>query len=255
MFSFAGHAALYVTMAAVLALELVLAIDLQQPAVMLEAAAWILVLAILQYAAGRFLGALERLNRATPGRMNSTAFPDCFALLTAAAGLGALWIYSLAAIGQNELSLIVPAVVVFIFCQYAAIIALNPETLNLSISADAQAGEEALGLLAFLVKVGLRWVPVCFGLGVIWGMFLLFYATYLALAGDPNSLLAAPDGQAVFRQLGRFVLWFAASPVIMYFVFLLAHLSIDCLRALVSLPGKLDGLGRGKQKAEDETSL
>jgi hypothetical protein len=239
---------LYAAMVVLLVVEAVLAVRLKQPSVMLEAAAWILALAVLQYAAVRFLGALERLNRATPARMNSTAFLDCFALLGIVAGLGALVVLSVEAVGQGQLSLLMPAVVAFIFCQYAAIIALNPETLHVTISADAKAGEEALGLFAFLVKIGMRLVPVCFGLGVIWGTFELLYATFLVLADAPG--LSSP--QSAIRPLANFVLWFAASPVAMYCLFLLGYLAIDCVGALLALPGKLDGLAEGKEKADEE---
>ena len=275
IFTLCGHYGLYLAMLVLFGFSLLLGVKTNRLNTILVGIAGVVILFVLQYAASRFSGALERLNRTTTGKMSSPAFLDCYALLHVIGGVVVLLGLTVMAVQTGILSLVLPAIVSFILCQYVAVIALNPETLNLTIAPDTGAGEEAIGVLSFFVKLGLRIVPVAFGVGVAWGTLTLLYACVLvffppegregieAFVGPERfqAMALAVDGSLdeamktwpaeITASTARMILiGFAALPFVMYVCFLFWHLLIDVLRALLSLPGKLDGLGEIRDSQE-----
>lgn len=266
IFTLGGHYGLYAAMALLFVFSMFLGVKANQVNTILLGLGGIVILVVLQYVSGRFFGALERLNASTPGRVSSTAFLDCFALLNMLGGLVALLGLAVLAVQTGWLSLILFAIATFILCQYVAVLALNPGALSLTVGADVSAGEEAIGILSFLVKLSLRLVPVAFGVGIVWGSLGLLYACFLVLAPpdeperimelagvigavlamtieDPSASEEAMrmlPAQASAIKASAILIDSAALPFLAYLYFLIYYLSIDVLRAILSLPGKLD---------------
>ncbi len=288
IFRLGGHYGLYLAMAVLLAFSLLLGVKLNEVNTILLGMAGVVILLVLQYAARRFFGALERLNRSTPARMRSSAFLDCFALLHTFGGLVALLGLTVLAVQRGLFSLVLPAIAVFIVCQYVAVLALNPQSLNLTIAPEATAGEEAIGVLSFLVKLGLRIVPVAFGVGVIWGTLTLLLAVFLVFVPpeDPEDVaafvvseaiqsLGAPEppalgaeapsqgppvaeeaikmlpAQVTASEARTTLIASAALPLVTYVFFLVFYLGIDVLRAILAIPGEVGKLGK-KDEGNDK---
>jgi hypothetical protein len=190
LFTACGHYGLYLAMLLSAALGGILAVMGRSVGAALAGLGFLAVLVVLQYVAGRFLRLIQRLNRATPAPMALSALPDCFALLCAATGLIALLALSLLAAEMGRLSLVLPGVAAFIVCLFMAVVALNPATLWITVTTEAAANEEALGNLAFLLKVLMRAAPVAFGVGVAWGVARLVLAYILLMTwGSPMKAL------------------------------------------------------------------
>ncbi|HIQ21325.1 MAG TPA: hypothetical protein EYH34_08850 [Planctomycetes bacterium] len=246
----------------------------------------VVLLVILEYAGRRFGRALDHLNRATSTHVASTAFLDCFALfgiLIAVVGLiGLGWI----AVRIEAYLWMFPAAMIFVVCLAAAIMAVNPDWLSVTVAPQTTPGQELVGIVSFLMKLGAGIVPVVFGAGVAWGTLELLYACFLAIAppGEPPAGFApqlsngrgliglgelqgpaAPDTIRMLPALevasrARTVLFLmAALPVLMYFAFLFYYLALDVLQAVLSLPLKLDRLatseGRTEREADAEDDL
>jgi len=192
LFGLVGYYGLYAAMLAAVTFQAAWALKTNQPVWLLLGVAEAVALVVLQYTAGRFSGALERLGGVASGRMTSAALLDCFALANIALGLLALLGLSVLAVWLETFALFFPAVATFIVCQYAAVVALNPETLNLTITSDANAGEEAVAVFSFFAQLLLRLVPVGLGLGVVWGTLRLGYASFLAFRSSPLGLSTQP---------------------------------------------------------------
>jgi hypothetical protein len=232
IFAACGYYGLYPAMVLLLVYGLVAGIRGDDSSQLLLAVAVIPALIVLQYVASRFLETLERLNRVTPGRITSSAVLDCFALLSFFAGAIALLGLTILAVQTKAFGLIVPAVAAFILCQYMASIAINPEALYVTIATTAGAGEEALGILSFFLKLSLKAVPVIFGVGVVWGAIGLGHAALQALLSPE---MGGSRAAALAWQAGLIVLASSVLPLVAYGVFLAMHLSIDLLRGVVSL--------------------
>ena len=126
----------------------------------------LVAIVVLQYVAARLLRALGRLNRNTPGRISSTAVPDCLAVLALAAGLVTSWgCWSRAR--AIDYGLVPTAVLACIFCEYAACVAPVPCGLTDYGCAGGRGKGVALGVA--LVPGGVRRAAraVAYGLGVV----------------------------------------------------------------------------------------
>jgi len=239
VFGLLGVYGLYAAMLAAGGLALVVTFKTDRFGPLLAAVAQVLLLMVLQYAAGRFLESLDRLVRTTTSPIASTAVPDCLALLAIAVGLSLLLGAAAAGISSARYAEVAQGLLAFLLCEYLAIVALYPATLGISIVPNARAGEEAIGLLSFLLKAGLRAVPVAFGAGVLWAVLSLLWANYRVLT-DPSP--SAAMQRAI--EVNGWLVYFAALPVLGYVTFLAYYLLVDVLGAILSLPGKLETLSR-----------
>jgi len=177
---------------------------------------------------------LDRLNRTTGGVISSTALPDCCALLAMVGGLTMLLWTAVAAVQTGQFTMILTGLAAFIVCQCLAAAALNPQSLGIDVTPDTRAAEEALGIITFLMKAGLRLVSVVFGTGVIWGTLNILYACYLVFDGDAGPLVA----NATALYAATIIIICSALPLAACFAFLLKYLVIDVLRALLAIPAR-----------------
>jgi len=193
LFALVGHYGLYAAIVLVLLVHAIAAVQ----AKLLVALGWglacVLALALLQYAGGRFANALNRLDQSTSAQMVSTAVTDCFALFALLAGLACLIGSTVAAVVFHSYGWILSGVATFVVCQYAAMVALNPEGLGLSVSPETTPSEEAIGLLTFVAKLGIRLIPAVIAAGVACGTLMLCYALYLAAVPAAPQTSANPD--------------------------------------------------------------
>jgi len=192
-------------------------------------AGFAILLVMLQYTADKFLNAGDTLIKSSPSRLSSVAFLDCLALLVEAFGILAV-IY---AITLRQWSVFIVGGGVWAICSAIAYIAINPSLANIKISKDTAAGEEAIGILSFVVKAIVRMVPFAFGVGAIAGSVSLLVAS-IGLIFKEN---AAVDFAHV-----KLIVICACLPFASYVLFTVYHLIIDVLRAVLVIPGKLDKL-------------
>jgi hypothetical protein len=228
-FSLFGYYGLHGAMALWLVMVLMQGVERKESAALGWGLAGLIVLAVLQYTAGRFLQALDRLNKSSSARLCSTAFLDCLALLLLALGVGGVLAVVIYAVQQNQYLLVLGAVELFIAVELAALVAVAPETVQITVSPETRPGEEALGVWAFLLKLLVKLTPVLFGLGVLHGIGNLLYSMVLWITRKPESDFTVGTG-----------FWYLASaaalPLAVYLVLLAGYLSIDLMRAVLELP-------------------
>lgn len=204
------------------------------------------VLALMagQFAADRFLGAGDKLIAGTPSRLATGAFLECVGLLALLFAAGAFLAGAAACVATRSVMPLVPALVAAALWCVKGGIALHPRMVGVEQEGGGSAGEEAVGLLLFFLKAGLKIVPLAFAL--------------LAVAGCVVTLLAfsmngGPAGQGSFSSGPRLaglpgmegpalLLGACLVPLAAYCMFLLASLTLDVIRAILALPGKLDSL-------------
>jgi hypothetical protein len=168
--------------------------------------------------------------------MASTALLDCFALLFMFNGLVSLVALVGMALRTSQFSLILPAIGSFVLWQYAAILALNPQSLNITVAPEASGGEEAVGLVAFLMKLVLRGVPVAFGAGIVLGSFdLLMNCAQVSQLDAPEAAERMTALPIVLSAVGVA----AILPIAGYFLSLATYLFIDVVRSILELPRAL----------------
>ncbi len=203
-----------------------------------RAIGFVLLLAAFQYAANKFMGAGRHLMTSTPSRLSSTAFLNTVALVHAVAAVVFLVGGILLAVQQRSFAVMISALVIALVAYGIAFISLYPDRINVTVNPDVGAGEEALGILSFAVKLVVRLIPFVYGVGMIIGA--------LALLGACLSRLG-PLGYSQLGQQGSLLLLLAAAfPFAGYLFFVLYQLALDVLRSIIMLPGKLDALNARK---------
>ncbi len=195
---------------------------------------------IAHYIAFKFLNAGADLIKKSPSKLSSKAFLDCCGLIALIMAVGTFAAAFFALISQFNMQGIIGFVVSLgttaIFL-YGAGAALNSHCLNLEVSDEASAGQEAIGVFSFGMKLLLRLVPFIFGvISTVGALAAIGFLGWLVFAEYPGMVYG--QGQTVLMMVfGVTLLPFAT-----YLVFLLYYLSLDVLRAILVIPGKLDRL-------------
>ncbi len=235
IFTVCGHYGLYAAMLVLLGFSLLAAMRTGSMVLVLVGVAEVVALAVLQYTAHRLAGPLERLSRTTAGSMSSAALLDCCALLSMVAGLAMLLWTAVAAVQTGQFIMILTGLAMFIICECLAAAALNPQAVGIALVPDTRPGEEALGVAMFMLKAGLRLVPVIFGTGVVWGTLHTLYACYLVFDGPEGPLVA----NATALYAATIIMISAAMPLVACLGFLLEYLVIDIVRAVLAIPARI----------------
>lgn len=246
----AGHYAVLAGGALTLAYAIYAAIQQNSFMVFAVGLGLVAALAVAQFAAMRFLDAADTLIAHTPGRVSSSAFLECAGLLVLLFAAATLLTGIGASIRLGSIAPLIPVLLVTVVCTALGAIALHPALAN-THPGTGTAGEEAVGLLSFAAKAGLKIVPIYFGLLAITGALAVlwsFFSTGSAVSGAAQGMmdtLPIPRLPISGGQIGTTAIITACLiPIIAYAGFLLYHLSIDLVRAVLSLPGKLDSLRR-----------
>jgi hypothetical protein len=195
-----------------------------------------LVATVLHFLAVLFLDAGTSLLRKSPSELASPAVLTFAALLFLLGSLGCLLmgIYGLVT-GAPFIQVMIWLAGCFVLL-YACAVALNPGAVNVAAGADLSAGEEALGIGMFLVKLPIRLVPFLFGVGSVVGVFAALYLLYLVSTQEP---LFVSDTAS---QFARGILSVALVPFLAYLGFALSYLLVDLLRAILRTPARVDAL-------------
>jgi hypothetical protein len=212
---------------------------------------WILAVLLVLYVASQFAGSGEQLLKSAPSQLSSLAFLNSFSLLALISGWLLLLGFLFLAINTEHLPFLWMGLGGFVVCEYLAAIAMNPGLVNLVIHPRISPGEEALGILAFLLKALLRLVPIGFGAGVVIGtLAMLFqYVNFLIKGWQPLvALQVASDPANLILSAGLL-------PLTGYVGFLICYLVINVVRAILAVPVKLDGLARQLPPVAGATSV
>lgn len=202
---------------------------------------------IAHYIAFKFLNAGGELIKKSPSKLSSKVFLDCWGLIALIAALGTFAAAFFALITQFNMSGLIGFVVSLgttAILLYAAGAALNADCLNLQVSDEASAGQEAIGVFSFGMKMLLRLVPFVFGvITTVGALTSVGFLVWLIVAEYPSMVFM--QGMNVLGMV------FAAAlfPFVAYLVFLIYYLSLDVLRSILVVPGKLDKLiGQGDKE-------
>ena len=205
-------------------------------------------LVIAHYAAGRFMSSSDKILTGTPGRISSMAFLECAGLLLI---LGAIGLFAGGFYLSIETSSITPLIAAIIgapLLVLAAAIALNPGSVGVE-HGDASAGEEAIGLLSFCLKIWLKLVPPLFCLLAVAGGIVTVWGFFDSRAGgfDLSVVSAFLPFMKIFLAMpgmeGPGILLYAClTPVIVHLCFIFWSLVLDLARAVLVIPDKLDKL-------------
>lgn len=246
----AGHWSLLVV-AVIGFLSQLLAAWLGSGTAILWGLAWLVALPLLQYTAVQFLDATRTLVDNNRSSLGSNAFLRSYALVALIAGITALIAAFAWGIEAGSLRVFGFPLVVAALSLGTVWLALNPELLNIRIDRSSRGGEEALGLLSFFVKAGVRLVPIFYGVTLLVSA-VLGVLGLLGMIGDSRIEILAAVNRA--EQTVPVILWAVLSPFLAYVSFVVYYLAIDLMRAILAIPNMSGGNRRGGSRAGKKTA-
>lgn len=205
----------------------------------LSALIFVIGILVAQYIAKRFAHAGETLIENNPSKLSSSAFLDCVGLLAILLGVGAFLYGVYQAIRIPAFDPLLQGVVVLITLALVALIAFNPKTITVNVGEEASAGQEAIGIITLFIKKFMRLVPIIFGIALIYYTVIYFIGALGLFSNAKMGMAATEMGQLHYSLIAA-----ALIPFIGYLIFIFAYLLIDIIRAILSIPGKLDKLSK-----------
>jgi hypothetical protein len=203
-------------------------------------------LLVLQFVAQRLLASLDNTITNNKTILSSLAVPDCVFVLAAAGSLALGLTLLFGPTASGRLSEAIFALCIWAIGCYVAAVAIQPESIGVTIRPECRAAEEAVGVVTFLLKIFLRAVPLAFVATVIAGIFKAMGLMFADMESPGSGFVfSANVGLA-----GSLLLGGAALPISAYLLTLAYYLTLDVISAIVSLPGKLDLLAETRQNGE-----
>jgi hypothetical protein len=201
--------------------------------------AWFFLVFVVQYIAHKFSDAGENLIKGNPTSMASKVFLDCVAFLFVIGGLIILVAHLIGLIRNGDLGIFLEGLGVFVLFEFIAIVSFNYRTITIDIVKETTAGQEAIGIITFFIKGLMKLVPIFFGVGVVIGTVMLFINS-IGLFSNERIQFAWISGNAN----ASLILLAGLLPFFGYILFVLYYLAVDVIRAILSLPGKIDNISK-----------
>lgn len=192
-------------------------------------------LILAQYLAVKSFRLFDGLIAANPSRLTGPALPEIVAVLDLFCVVGGIAMVVVGVINGFSFSLIGFGLLLTLFSFLTAALFMQSEKqLNVSFDQSTSLGEQWLSLLSLHVKASVKLVPFAYGIGL---------AVMTAMSLPPLLIMlvrgAAAQGSLVeLPCLLMGALLFALAPVLVYVGAMLTYLSIDLLKAILSLGKK-----------------
>lgn len=201
-------------------------------------------LLVLQYWSQRTSSAIEQSITSTPVTLGSTAVVDGLAVSSLVAGaILPIWLVVTAVQAKDGIvEMLIVAVGVLITLGYVAALALHPRLMNVQFEKTSSAGDEAIGVVGFVLRLVFRFVPMAYAVGMTFLPLALIKAM-IGLFGDGvgGAALAGTLIQTWLFQV-------AALPLLAYLLYIFYSLTIDLVRATLAVPRKLDEVREAIEK-------
>ncbi|MDR1125011.1 MAG: hypothetical protein LBM64_02970 [Deltaproteobacteria bacterium] len=230
-----GHLALLLLALLSLVMGVIMSIrlgSLQTLGVGLGAAVFLI---LAQYLAVKSFQLFDGLIAANPSRLTGPALPAIVAVLDLFCAVGGIAMIVVGLVSGFRFSLIGFGLLLTLFSFLTAALFMQAEKqLNLSFDQSTSLGEQWLSLLSLHIKASVKLVPFAYGIG-------LAVMTVMSLPPLLIMLVRGAAAQGSLIELPCLLLGallFALAPVLVYVAAMLTYLTLDLLRAILSLGKK-----------------
>ncbi len=226
-----GHIGIIVAAAIGFLFTVIFAFKINQLDLFLTAFVWVILLFVIQYTAHKFSSSGEELIKNNPSQLASKNFLDCLGFLILLLGVFIFVTSIILLIRGATLVDFLEGVGTFVFLEFVALVAFNFKEVNVKHVEENSAGQEAIGILTFFIKTGMKLVPIIFGAFVAIGTIMLFIEG-LRIFGSGAGFAF----RNIQKDIAPLILGAALIPFLSYVFFAFAYLVIDIIRAILSIP-------------------
>lgn len=246
-----GNYSVMVAMVAGPAFLLVQGIKVDSIRVGLMSVALFFGLAVLKYIAQRMSVAAHEVVSASQSRLSSPAFCDSIAVALLFFAIGSACSFTFLGIQQTDISGTILYIIIgaqfLITFGYAGCTALHPNWINVNCSSPVTAGEEGIGVISVLLKIWLRFAPINYGVGAIFGALGYVVALILILAGGKWLLLGYTCGY--FSTV--WLITVCLIPAVAYLLMVIFSIGLDLVQSVMLIPEKLDAMAANRDSTVD----
>lgn len=184
---------------------------------------------VFSFIGGKLFGSTTKLIEKFPSRFSSRAFLDSVAILCLFLGAASVVVAIVWGISARSWDALAIWLVFSVMSSFVGMMALSPKIVNSEIVEGCSTAEEFIGLVSFKIKALMLMAPFVWCVGAI----VIVIGLLLAMING--------DYGGAFRMTG-FGLFIGLIPICIYVWFLTFALIVDILRAILSIPSKLDAL-------------
>ena len=206
---------------------------------------WLVALPLLQYTAVQFMTATRSLVQSNETTLGSQAFLRSYALLALVVALISVIVAVARGLDGGSLQAFLFGLGMAALSLATAWLALNPALLGIRINSRTGAGEEAIGVLSFFVKTGVRLVPIFYGVALV---IVAIHALVILLGMIGDSQRELVQAILTAELSAPLAVWAVLSPFLAYVGFVIYFLVIDLMRSILSLRDASGGSGGGSRK-------
>ncbi len=233
-----GDYGLYVGAVVVVIIGVIASIRLETIKVFLYSIGFGISFIIIQYIAVRFNEINEKLILKNETYMLSSGFTDAMGIFSIIAGVGYFFVYFYIAIKLPEFTPFLEGVAIFVVFILISMVSFNPSLVSIKSVKSNSAGEEAIGIISFFIKLSLKLVPFIYGIGVLLYILLLLIHSKDIFG---SSFRMAIAWENIHNDM-VFLFVLGISPFIAYVSFVFNFLIVDIVKAILLIPQKLDKL-------------
>jgi len=231
-----GHYALYIAAALSFLIGIIAAIRIESFRIFAISLGVAVAFIFIQYISEKFHDANDKLIENNETQLASNAFLESIGLVSAIIGIVILLYNLYVAIKTVELMPLLTGIGGFAIFEFLALFSFNPKLISTKVAKTASAGEEAIGILSFFLKIILKIVPIIFGVGLaVYTIYMLIHS--FGLFGESFKRISA--WRNVSSDMG-IIVGIGLLPLFAYIWFVINFLIIDIIRAILAVPEKLD---------------
>jgi hypothetical protein len=234
-----GHCAVFAAVALTLICGIRYAITFRSVEFFLGGVILGVVLFVGQFAADRFLGLADRLVANTPSRLSAHAFCEVTGLLLLVSAAGVLLGGIVFCVKLGTASMLPPVIVGAVLLAILGVVALQPRMLGVEHNDDASTVEEVFGLIFYLLKIGMKLIPIFFGAITLVGAYALLTTIFKMNNASVEALAGVTGIPSPFTGVGV-TLFACLLPLAAWLWFLLNTYLLNVIRAVLVFLEKVD---------------
>ncbi len=235
-----GDYGLYLAAVLVIIIGLIASIRMESFKSFLYGVFFAIAFIIAQFISSKFNNINEDLIKNNETHMTSSGFTEAIGIFALIIGIVYLFVDLYLAIKIPKFLPFVQGVGIFIVFTLVALISFNPSLISVKSVKKNSAGEEAIGIFGFFIKLYLKLIPFIYGVGIIYLLIMLIVHS-TGIFGKGFEILIS--WAKVFGDMSK-LLVVGLLPFIAYVLFVVNFLVIDIIKSILLIPNKLDKLSK-----------
>ncbi len=235
-----GDYGLYVGAVLVILIGMISSIRLESFSSFLYSIGFAVAFLIVQFISSKFNAINENLVNSNETYMTSNGFTDALAIFSIIAGIVYFFMNLYLAIKLPKFMPFLEGLGILIVFSLISLISFNPKLVSVKSVKKNSAGEEAIGILGFFIKLAVKLVPFIYGVGII---FIVVSMIVNAVGIFGNKFEMAISWAKVFKAMVSLLI-FGLLPFFAYLSFVFNFLLIDIIKSVLLIPEKLDKLSK-----------